>query len=247
MTRHSRRPQPVVGFRPTAAVARAKERVAAKVDKPRPWYKMSNSGTSATVLVYDEIGYYGVTAADFMADLQALGDVTNIDLHISSPGGEAFDAVAIYNGLRRHKARVTTYVDSIAASAASFIAMAGDRVLIEPTAQFMIHEASGLCIGNAADLRELAELLDRTSSTIAGIYAAAAGGTVAKWRAAMKVETWYSAEEAVAAGLADAVLSTSEPRNSGPAFRQMTARLLADAKSPAADPVAELLKKLRNR
>lgn len=171
------------------------------------WFKIQNlaGGSTASIYVYDEIGYWGVTASDFVAELSELTGVTQIDLHINSPGGDVFEGLAIMNCLRAHPANVTTYVDGIAASIASVIAMAGDQIIMGPHSQLMIHEGSALCIGNAADMRKTAELLDFQSDNIAGVYAARAGGTVEDWRALMVAETWYTAEEAVSAGLADEV------------------------------------------
>jgi ATP-dependent protease ClpP protease subunit len=177
------------------------------------WYRLTNSiggNAPATLHIYDEIGYWGITASDLVAELSAL-DVSAIDVHINSPGGEIFDGIAIMNALRAHRATVTTYVDSLAASIASVIAMAGDRVVMAPNSQLMIHDGSGLCIGNAAEMREMADLLDRQSDNIASVYAEKAGGDVADWRALMTAETWYTAEEAVAAGLADEVSPTRSP------------------------------------
>ncbi|MFI9200168.1 head maturation protease, ClpP-related [Streptomyces sp. NPDC053048] len=169
------------------------------------WYRIRNlADGAAEVAIYDEIGYFGVTASDFIADLKAL-DAPEISLRINSPGGEIFDGIAIMNALRSHRARITTYVDGLAASIASVIAMAGDRIVMQPHSQMMIHDGSGLCIGNAGDMREMAELLDRQSDNIASIYAERAGGTVKQWRTRMLAETWYSAAEAVEAGLADEV------------------------------------------
>jgi ATP-dependent protease ClpP protease subunit len=170
------------------------------------WYRIENlAGGTAAVYIYDEIGYWGVTASDFVAELSELTGVNAIDLHINSPGGEVFDGLAIMNCLRSHPAAVTTYVDGLAASIASVIAMAGDRIVMGPHSQLMVHEGSGLCIGDAAEMRKMADLLDFQSDNIAGVYQARAGGTVEEWRAVMVAETWYTAEEAVAAGLADEV------------------------------------------
>lgn len=170
------------------------------------WYQITNQVGQevATATIYDEIGMYGITASDFIAELGAV-NTSRIDLRISSPGGEIFDGIAIHNALRAHSAYVTTYVDSLAASIASVIALAGDRVVMLPHSQMMIHDASGLCLGNAADMQEMADLLDRQSNNIAAIYAEKAGGRVDGWRKRMKSETWYTAKEAVEAGLADEV------------------------------------------
>ncbi|WP_432010179.1 head maturation protease, ClpP-related [Streptomyces cucumeris] len=178
------------------------------------WYRISNLGGSAEVVIYDEIGYWGVTAEDFMAELRSL-DVGEITLRVNSPGGEIFDGIAIHNLLRSHRAQVTTYVDSLAASIASVIALAGDRVIMQPHSQMMIHDGSGLAIGNASDMREMADLLDRQSDNIAEVYAERAGGTAAEWRDRMREETWYSAAEAVAAGLADEVAQTRQRPEEG--------------------------------
>lgn len=182
------------------------------------WYRITNlGGGTASLYIYDEIGWFGVTASDLVDELSQLTGVTAIDLHINSPGGDVFDGLAIMNCLRAHPANVTTYVDGIAASIASVIAMAGDRIVMGAHSQFMIHEGSGLCIGDADDMRKTAELLDFQSDNIAGVYAAKAGGTPEEWRTRMRAETWFTAEEAVAAGLADEVTKrpASEPGDGG--------------------------------
>ncbi len=174
----------------------------------KDWYRIENfvdRPDTAAVYVYDEIGYWGVTAADFVRDLTSL-QVANIDLHINSPGGEAFEAIAIHSAIQAHPANVTVYIDGLAASAASFIAMAGDTIKIARNAQIMIHDASGLCIGPAADMRDMADLLDKLSDNIADMYMQQAGGTLEAWREAMLAESWFSADEALAAHLVDEIL-----------------------------------------
>lgn len=182
-----------------------RERIRATLrDGRRNWYKISNDASAgvAIVSIYDEIGYFGITAADFVAELSAV-DASAIDLHIGSPGGEVFDGFTIFEALVAHRARVTTYVDSLAASIASVIAMAGDRVIMAPYAEMMIHDAFGLCVGNADDMARMVEDLNRQSVKIASVYADRAGGTVKQWRARMQAESWFNAQEAVDAGLAD--------------------------------------------
>lgn len=175
------------------------------------WYRIADAGGDrAEVFIYDFIDDFGVNANDFVRDLRAI-TAKAIDLHINSGGGFVFDAIAIYSALRNHAATVDVSVDGIAASAASFIAMSGDTVTIEKPAKMMIHDAQGLALGNAADMREMADLLDELSDTIAEIYADRAGGKVADWRAVMRTEKWYSAHQAVAAGLADRVANDSTP------------------------------------
>lgn len=191
-------------------VQRSKARLANLVEhKPRPgsWFNVvrNDAGAPTRVDIYDEIGgggwfNEGVNAADFVATLAGIdGD---LEIHINSPGGDVFEGLAIYNSIAQRPGNVTTVVDGHACSAASFIAQAGKTRIIAPGAMMMIHDASGLCIGNSAEMRELAELLDKVSDNIASIYAGASGRPDG-WRDAMRAETWYTADEAVAAGLAD--------------------------------------------
>ena len=116
----------------------------------------------ATMRLYDPIDswgeYWGVSAKEFAQALDDLpSNVTEIRLHINSPGGDVFDGVAIVNSLRSHPARVVAVVDGIAASAASFIATAADETIMAPNSEMMIHDAWGLCVGNAAEMRQMAE------------------------------------------------------------------------------------------
>lgn len=163
----------------------------------------------ATVYLHGVVGddWEGLDSATFVPALDAL-DVDDIDLRINSPGGLVFDGVGIYTALLEHKARVTAHVDGMAASAASFIAQAGDDILVKKPARMMIHDASAVAWGPPALMREVADLLDSLSDDIAGIYADRAGGKASTWRKAMTAETWYSSAQAVAAGLADRVVDS---------------------------------------
>lgn len=185
----------------------------------RDWYRIRNAAEDddgpAEILIYDEIGYGwwgGVSAQDFAKDLGAI-TADEITVRLNSPGGDVFDGIAILNALRSHKATITVYVDGLAASAASFIAMAGDEIVMRRNSEMMIHDASSYGAGNAGDLRKRADDLDRVSNNIASIYAERTGGTTEEWRDFMLAETWYSAQEAVDAGLAnrvDAKVETEE-------------------------------------
>ncbi|WP_318205384.1 head maturation protease, ClpP-related [Streptomyces sp. SCL15-4] len=176
----------------------------------RSWYRITNAADpdEAEVMLYDEIGgWFGSTADELIADLRGI-TAPRMRVRVNSPGGSVFEGVAIANALRSHPAQVTVQVDGIAASIASVIAMAGDRIEMAPNTMMMIHDASGVCMGNASDMEEMAELLDLISDNIADAYAAKAGGTRDEWRARMKAETWYLPEDAVAAGLADEAVQT---------------------------------------
>lgn len=160
-----------------------------------------NADNPNELMIYDEIGYWGVTAQRFLKDLTNVkGDFT---LRINSPGGDMFDGLAIYNAILAHDGFVTAQVDGLAASAASFIAMACDMIIMTDASMMMIHDAIGMSMGNAADMIKMADLLDKSSQSIAGIYSRRAGKPADYWRGLMKDETWLNGDEAVDYGLAD--------------------------------------------
>ncbi|AJF40360.1 head maturation protease [Mycobacterium phage Malithi] len=178
-----------------------------------PWYRIQNKAdddTVAQVDIYDEIDWYwGVTAKNFRNELKALPDsVDTIELHINSPGGDVYEAIAIMNSLRQHKARVVTTVDGYAASSAGFIAVgASDELIIAENSELMAHLPWAFMVGDAHDMRKMADDLERIGRNIASIFAARAGGSVDEWIDVLTAETWWSAQEAVDAGIADQVLA----------------------------------------
>lgn len=214
---HTRRSWNTATPETLAERGRATRPTHAAPDGEQGWYRINNSldaGGSpvAEINLYGDIGSWGITAASFVEELKAV-DAPEIHLHIASPGGEVFDGLALYNALRSHRAKVIVQVDSLAASIASVIAMAGDRIIMAPHSQMMIHMAAGVACGEASEMREYADFLDRQSENIAGVYAERAGGTVKQWLKAMAAETWYFADEAVEAGLADEV---AQPQRMNP-------------------------------
>lgn len=162
------------------------------------------------ILLYDEIGYWGVDAKDFQAALARAGDGP-IVLRINSPGGDVFDGYAIYNALKGRSAPVDVVIDGIAASAASFIAMAGRTISMAEPSMMMIHNAGGICFGDRRVMADMAAVLAKIDGQIAAIYAARANGAEAEFAAAMDAETWYTAAEAKAAGLCDATAADAAP------------------------------------
>lgn len=180
-------------------------------NRMKSWYDIRDAAHGeAEVLLYDEIGLWGIPASEFVKDLQGIKSPI-INLHINSPGGEVFEGIAIYNSLKQHSATVKVTIDGIAASTASFIAQAGDRVVMAEAASMMIHEPYGMAMGNSSTMEKMAEELGKIAATIAGIYAKRAGGTEDEWRARMLDESWYRDQEAVDAHLADEVLE-SKPK-----------------------------------
>lgn len=166
-------------------------------------FRLTNAAVPK-LYVFDIIGGWDSDAGEFVQAVHAI-DAEAIDLHINSPGGHVYDAVAMYEALRSHPAAVNVHIDGLAASAASFLAQAGDSIEISGSGRMMIHDAQVAAWGSPADLREAADVADEVSNDIAGIYAARAGGKPATWRTAMTATTWYSAAAAVDAKLADRV------------------------------------------
>ena len=168
---------------------------------------VNKTGPKATIRIYDEVGFFGITAEDFAAELDEI-TADEIEVQINSLGGDVFAGVAIYNALRTHSARITTRVDGMAASIASVIVQAGDTRIMLTGSQMMIHPAWGFAMGSASDMRDLADILDKQTKVIAGIYAERAGtdGFVEL----MEAETWFDADEAVDAGLADEVVKPAK-------------------------------------
>lgn len=172
----------------------------------RTWFSIHAKAEAehADVLIYDYIGWGGVTAADFAKELQEIKAKT-ITVRLNTPGGDVFDGLAIHNSLKAHGATIHVKVDGLAASIGSIIAMAGSLITMGESAFLMIHNPWALVIGNANDMREMADTLDKIGGSLAGVYATRKNVTKDQAQAWMNAETWFTAEEAVAAGLADAV------------------------------------------
>jgi len=174
------------------------------------WYKIeSKAGDRAEIWIYDEIGedYWtggGVTAKSFQKDLAAV-KASQIDLHINSPGGNVFDGIAIYNLLKQHPATITTYIDGIAASIASVIALSGDTVQMAENALFMIHNPSGVVMGTATDMRDFADTLDKVAGSLITTYTGKTEHKEDEITSWMEAETWFNADEAFEAGFIDEI------------------------------------------
>lgn len=174
--------------------------------KSNSWFRMQASNNSeADIFIYDEIGYWGVTAKQFVNDLRALGDVTHINLYINSPGGDVFDGIAIYNALKHHGAAITVHIDGLAASMASVIAMVGNPVIMPENTMMMIHKPWGFAGGDASDMRDYADLLDKVESVLIPAYAQKTGKSTEEIAAMLEDETWMNGSECLELGFADQV------------------------------------------
>lgn len=163
---------------------------------------------SAEIFLYDIIGGWGISAQGFAKDLKDLGTIKSLDIHINSEGGDVFDGKAIFNLIAQHPARVVSHIDGLAASIASIIALAGNEIRMGEGAFFMIHNAWGVGVGDAKDLRKTADLLDSVNDSIIDTYEARSKQNrddIISW---MNDETWMTAREAKDRGFVDVI---SEP------------------------------------
>lgn len=176
------------------------------------YYSMTPTGDRAEILIYDQIGASmfseGVGAKQFAIDLKALGDVKQLDVRINSPGGSVFEGLAIYNTLRANPAHKTVYVDGIAASIASVIAMAGDKIVMPENALMMVHKPWTTMSGDANELRKQADILDKLETAITSAYMTKFKFDVKNLSDLLSGETWMNASEAFANGFATDVTDT---------------------------------------
>jgi ATP-dependent Clp protease protease subunit len=174
----------------------------------KPYSMQAKNGTGE-VFIYDDIGdsFFddGITSKSFAEDLRALGNVSLLNVFINSPGGSVFHGISIHNQLARHRARKVVNIDGIAASIASVIAMAGDEITIAENGMMMIHEPFAMAAGTAADMRKMADSLDKVGETILSTYVNRTGTAEGQIAAMMAEETWLNAEEAVDLGFADSI------------------------------------------
>lgn len=170
-------------------------------------YSMVAKGSKGEIQLYGPIGASlwsdGITATEFTKDLKGLGSVSAIDVRINSDGGDVFEGRTMYNLLSQHSAKITVYVDGLAASIASLIAMAGDEIIMGDGAFIMVHRPWGGKVGTADDLRSTANLLDSVNETMITTYASRTKLSREDLTALLVAETWMPADEAVSYGFAD--------------------------------------------
>ena len=170
------------------------------------WYNIQGKATDvvADIYLFDEIGMYGISAQDFINDIKDLKD-TPINLRINCVGGDVFDGMAIYNIIKKRTAKTTAYIEGIAASMGSVIALAADEVVMAENSLFMIHNAWGGAMGGAEDMRKTASVLEKISGEIANIYQKKTRLLYDRIIGMMDEETWLNAQEAYDLGFIDTI------------------------------------------
>lgn len=172
---------------------------------PKKWWNIDRTlPDETTIYIYDEITEFGSDPQNLIDDINNI-DTPYINIRINSPGGYVFDGVAIYNAIKSHPAQVSVYIDALAASIASVIAMAGDKIEMAENSFLMIHNAWLLTVGNKEELRREADLLEKLDESIANIYASRTGMEIGKIMEMMGAETWIGADEAIEMGFIDSI------------------------------------------
>ncbi|WP_345883558.1 ClpP-like prohead protease/major capsid protein fusion protein [Shewanella algae] len=189
----------------TSAALIAPQGALTPTNKPdKSWYSLKAAANGeAELMIYDEIGGWGITAKQFARDLKDLGKITQLNARIHSPGGDVFEGMAIYNILKNYPAHKVAHIDGLAASMASVIAMAFDEVVMPENAMMMVHKPWGGTIGDADDMRKYADLLDKVEGNLVGAYRDKTGMTDEQLHALLAEETWLTGREAVEKGFAD--------------------------------------------
>ena len=170
------------------------------------WYNISGKASDGIVDIYifDEIGAYGLNAQSFIDEIKPYKN-SPLNIHINCVGGDVFDGMAIYNIIKKRTAKTTAYIEGIAASMGSVIALAADNVVMAENSLFMIHNAWGGAMGEAKEMKKTARLLDKISGEIADIYVKKTNLPYNKVEEMMDEETWLNAEEAYDLGFVDSI------------------------------------------
>ena len=169
------------------------------------WYNINSKASKVVdVYIFDEIGMGGVNAQGFIEEIKSFKD-SPMNLHINCVGGDVFDGMAIYNIIKKRTATTTVYIEGIAASMGSVIALAANKVVMAENSLFMIHNAWGGAMGEAKEMKKTAKLLDKISGEIADIYVKKTKLPYDKVKEMMDEETWLNAEEALELGFIDSI------------------------------------------
>ena len=179
--------------------------------KGRNWYSIEakSNENEVDIFIYDDIGLWGITAQDFIKELN---NITADTIHAKymCRGGDVFDGIAIFNAIKDHDSRVISHIDSLAASIASVMALAGDEVRMASNAFYMIHNPYSWAAGDANEMRRTATMLDKITDTLVKVYTNKTGKSADEVKELMNDTSWFSAEEAKEAGFVDMITDEEE-------------------------------------
>jgi ATP-dependent Clp protease, protease subunit len=232
-------PQVFASSRPSALPVPADRRIQAltshsvlsKWTEDAACFRLSAKSGANVITMFDVIGYDywtggGITAKSVQEQLRSIGD-NPVEVQINSPGGDVFEGIAIYNVLREHSAEVTIKIIGLAASAASIIAMAGDKIEIGAASFLMIHNCWVIQVGNRHDMKDTADWLAPFDTSLAEVYSARSGQIIDQCAAWMDAETYMSGSIAIERGFADSLLSSDKiSADEGAAAKQRDANVL---------------------
>lgn len=198
----------------------------------KSWYSIKNKTNDVLdISIHDEIGLWGVSASEFMAELNAHKAARAINLSVHSPGGNVLEGLAMYNALNAHSAHISGRVEGIAASAASWVLMASDHIAMPEDSYLMIHNVNGFAMGESEDLRQVADTFDKLQNSIVNIYVKRTGKDEADIRDMMKEATWMNADEALQHGFIDSVTDSIGVANKISGFNRYFKKLPVTAKN----------------
>lgn len=183
---------------------------------------------SGEIFIYEDIGdggwFGGISSKMFSEEMKKVENVSDLNIYINSPGGSVFEGISIYNQIIRHKAKVkTTHIDGLAASIASIIALAGDKVKMASNGRFMIHDPWTMSVGTAEDLRKAAGIMDGLRDTLLNTYVDRTGGKKEEISKMMSDETWMDAEMAKKYKFIDEVVESQKVQNAFPLLARFKA------------------------
>lgn len=191
-----------------------KNLLASNPARERTPVNLVQNAAEATIYVYDVIdGDWGVGAKEVIAAINEVKDAQVLNIRVNSPGGDVFEGRAIMEAIKRFNGKTIAHIDSLAASAATSIALAADEVVMSDGALFMIHNASGMVWGDKSAMRETADLLEKVEGSIVADYTSKTGKDAAAIVSMMDAETWMTAQEALDNGFVDRISKTGKAKN----------------------------------
>ncbi len=190
-----------------------KDRILKSASTPREWFNLDTSEEIPDMYIYDQIGQDwwgdGLSPLDFISEVKKI-KTDKFNLHINSPGGFVYDGLTVYNGLNVLDKYITVYIDGIAASMASVVAMVGDNIIMPVNADFMLHDPWSCMCGTADNFEKEAKELRRLKDSILGIYVARTSATKEELSKLMSEESWISGTDALELGLADEIIENKK-------------------------------------